>query len=703
MRKKQNFAWSSYSLGTCYYPEHWDPALWREDLQRMKANGIRTIRIGEFAWNKVEPREGEFTFDFFDAFLDAAQEEGMQVIFGTPTATPPVWLTEKYPEVLNCRMDGTKFYHGMRRHYNYNSKIYQKLCGRIVEKIAEHYGKRPCIVGWQIDNEINCEVGEFYSEADTAAFRRFLQKKYGTLDVLNEAWGTVVWNQTYNEWEEIYVPRTTIHNSTNPHQTLDYIRFVSDSAVRFCTLQSKIIERYKKPGDFITTNGMFGNLDNHRMADEALDVYTYDSYPNFAYCLCEDPKHDDGLRDRKWSRNLTEVRSICPHFGIMEQQSGANGWNTRMEAPAPKPGQMMLWAMQSIAHGADYVSFFRWRTATVGTEIYWHGILDYDNRDNRKLAEVHKIWERTEAIQEIAGAGYAAKVSLVRDYDNIWDSQVDVWHERLAGKSEKEIFVAAELTHTPLDMVFLLDSTEAEELDKYQVLIYPHPLILTEKRVRLLEEYVEKGGILIIGARTGQKDVNGHCVMTPMPGLLASLTGTDVREFTFVGPGDEKVTMDWDGQEVETGLFNDILETGTGEAPGEKQTENSPGPRVLARYSSNYYTGRPALIETSAKAGRILHFGGTFTRENVSAFLGYTGVKSPWRDLVELPAECELAVREKEGTIYFFILNYEWTSQTINLKVPVYDLDTKAAVRGEVKLEAFETKVYRYSGKISMI
>ncbi|MCD8151477.1 MAG: beta-galactosidase, partial [Clostridiales bacterium] len=148
MRKDQNYKWKTLSLGTCYYPEHWDRALWRDDLQRMKANGIFTIRIAEFAWSVIEPREGEFTYGFFDAFLDVAEEEGMQVIWGTPTATPPVWLTEKYPEVLNCRMDGVKYRHGMRRHYNYNSPKYQELSARIVERVAEHYGKRPCIVGW---------------------------------------------------------------------------------------------------------------------------------------------------------------------------------------------------------------------------------------------------------------------------------------------------------------------------------------------------------------------------------------------------------------------------------------------------------------------------------------------------------------------------------------------------------------------------
>ena len=357
MGQQQTFQWKKLELGTCYYPEHWDKSLWEQDLERMLEHGITTIRVGEFAWNLTEPEEGVFTFDFWDGFFDLVEKKGMKVIFGTPTATPPAWLTERYPEVLNARRDGTLYRHGMRRHYNYNSKIYQQLSCRIVERLGQHYGKRPCIVGWQIDNELNCETDEFYSESDTLAFREFLQEKYGTLEELNKAWGTLFWNQTYTAWEQVYVPRPTIYDGTNPHQHLDYLRFVSESAIRFCRMQRDILVRYRKPGDFITTNGLFPSLDNHRMARECLDVYTYDSYPNFAYDVDADPKHDKNLKDRKWSRNLMEVRSICPHFGIMEQQSGAGGWNNRMEAPVPKPGQMMLWAMQSIAHGADYISF----------------------------------------------------------------------------------------------------------------------------------------------------------------------------------------------------------------------------------------------------------------------------------------------------------------------------------------------------------
>ncbi len=683
MRKQQSFQWEALSVGTCYYPEQWDESLWRDDLRRMWAAGIRCIRIGEFAWSKVEPVEGQFTYDFFDRFLAVVAETEMKVIFGTPTATPPAWLTERYPEVLNCRQDGVPYRHGMRRHYNYNSPVYQRLSARIVEAFATHNSPHPSVVGWQIDNEINCETGDFYSESDTAAFRVFLREKYGTLDALNRAWGTVFWNQTYTAWEEIYVPRTTIHNSTNPHQVLDYIRFVSESAVRFCKMQSDIVRRYCKPGDFITTNGIFGHLDNHRMMDEALDVYTYDSYPNFAFCMKEDPLHADNLNDRRWSQHLTEVRSVCPHFGIMEQQSGALGWNTRMESPAPKPGQMTLWAMQSVAHGADYVSFFRWRTSVMGTEMYWHGILDYDNRDNRKLREVREFADRLHNLRGLAGAEYEAPFALVKDYDNDWDAELDAWHRRLTWQSEEEIFIAAQLAHTPMDILYLLDSTETAELLRYPVLFCPHSLILTEERAALLRDYVEQGGTLVIGARTGQKDGTGQCVMTPMPGLLAETTGTTVAEGTFVGPADGTVCMDWGGRVLDTGVYNEVL------------TPTDPETRVLARYTGNYYAGEPALTERTLGNGKVLHFGGSFTRETVLAFLNSLNLSEPWGDLLTLPADCELCVRRKGETRLFFVLNYAATPQTVTLHAPLTDAETGEKLAGAVVLKPYEVKIFR--------
>ena len=670
-------------LGTCYYPEHWPESLWEEDLERMLECGIQVIRIAEFAWSKVEPNEGVFTYEFFDRFLDLAREKGMKVIFCTPTATPPAWLTEKYPEVLNGTIDGVLFRHGGRRHYNYNSPVYQEKTRIITEAFASHYGPHPAVIGWQIDNELNCERDEFYSESDTAAFRVFLQKKYGSLDKLNEAWGTTFWNQTYTDWKEVHIPRTTPSNNTNPHEVLDYTRFISDSACRYAKLQSDIIRKYVKPGDFITTNGLFSNLDNQRMAEESLDFIMYDSYPNFAFTKENYEKFSATLQDRMWSRNLTEVRAVSPNFGIMEQQSGANGWNNRMAAPTPKPGQMTLWTMQSAAHGADYVSYFRWRTCTMGTEIYWHGILDYSGRENRRLREVREIHRKFQAISEAAGSRYEARTAVLKDYDNIWDAQLDIWHGDVDRLSQQSLFLAAQKSHTPMDYVYLREDTTAEDLKKYQVIFYPHPVIVNQQRAAILEEYVKDGGCLVLGCRSGYKDMTGKCVMDRLPGLFAKMSGTDIPEYTRVNPDDEPVYIDWDGIRLEAAVFNDQLEPLTADA------------QVLGRYENCYYAGSPGLICNVLGAGKVYYFGAAFTEETARVFLEKLGAASPYADVLELPRECELAVREKDGRKYYFVLNYKKTPVKIQVKEALVDLYTGETVSGQVELEAFGTRVYR--------
>ena len=682
MNSRQNYKWKEMTMATCYYPEHWKESLWSEDLDRMKAAGITVIRIAEFAWNKIEPREGEFNFDFYDRFLDLCEEKDMKVIFGTPTATPPAWLTEKYPEVLNATKEGILYRHGGRKHYNYNAPIYQELSARIVEKEAEHYGKHPAIVGWQVDNELNCETSEFYAEADSAAFRVFLKERYGTLDQLNEAWGTVFWNQTYTDWKEIYVPRNTLNMGINPHQHLDYYRFISDSTLKYCGMQAEIIRKYKKPEDYITTNGMFWNVDNHKMEKDCLDVYTYDSYPSFAFGLDRNLETADDLNDRKWTKHLNEVRSICPHFGIMEQQSGANGWTTRMEGPAPRPGQLTLWAMQSVAQGADFISFFRWRTCTIGTEIYWHGILDYDNRDNRKLEEVKSFYKKLKSIDEVCGAENVAAFAWIKDYDNVWDTEVDVWHRRVEEESEKEIFMASELYHTPYDVIYLQEDSELSDLLKYPVAIYPHPTIMDEKRKELLKEYVEQGGTLVIGCRSGYKDMNGRCVMLPQPGLLKEITGSDVRDFTFASPAEEAVWASCGDEKIEMPLFTDILE------PLE-------GTKTVAVYGNCYYKDKTAITEKTLGKGKALHFGSTFSRKNVEWLFRYLGIKEPFADKIKAPETAEVVVREKEGNKYLFVLNFQDHEIEYTLCEKMTDLYTGDKAEGLQHLEKFGTAVYK--------
>ena len=418
--KQKNKCWNldQITLGTCYYPEHWDSSLWRDDLIRMKEHGIQVVRIAEFAWNKFEPREGEFTIGWFDPFMKIAEEEGISVIFCTPTATPPAWLTEKYPEVLNADAQGLLYRHGLRRHYNYTSPKYWELSRRLIHKLAVHYCSYSNVIGWQLDDQINCEMAEFHAESDHKAFRDYMRMKFETLDNLNEKMGTTFWNQTYTDWEEIHLRRHTVGGFNNPHMELEGKRFISYAAYAFLKMQAEAIRPYLKEDQFITTNGIFPNVDYQRLVPEVLDFITYDNYPDFAYGMDANPRQEGNLKDRNSSFNLARVRSISPVFGIMEQQSGPGGWTGRILQPMPKPGQMRLWTMQAIAHGADYIGYFRWRTCGYGTEIYWHGLNDYSNEPNRRLEELKTIHEETVRLSDagLAGARYQANYAILRDY-----------------------------------------------------------------------------------------------------------------------------------------------------------------------------------------------------------------------------------------------------------------------------------------------
>ena len=379
---------------------------------------------------------------------------------------------------------------------------------------------------------------------------------------------------------------------------------------------------------------------------------------------------------------LTEVRSICPHFGIMEQQSGAGSWTSRMDNPMPRPGQMTLWALQSVAHGADFVSFFRWRTAAFGTEIYWHGILGYDNRDNRRMGELRDFAARMKRLEPVCGADYVADIALVRDYDNIFDSELDNWHRRVTRQSEDAIFEASQLYHTPMDMLYLEPYTALSDLKKYKALIMPHASIMTKEKADLLESYVRQGGVLVIGCRSGYKDASGRCPMAPQPGLMQKLTATDVTEYTLASPAEEEPYAIWNGRRMPMPVFNDVL------IPME-------GAQVLARFGTSYYAGEAALTEHRVGEGRVLHLGSAFSRESAKLILEHLGLLEPFADVIRAPQEVELIMREKDGQKYLFALNYRETEKTVTLYRQAVSLFDGETVQGEVVLRPYGVEVYK--------
>lgn len=672
-------------LGVCYYPEHWPESLWEDDFGRMKEMNISYIRIAEFAWTIFEPEEGVYRFELFDNVLDLAHRYGLKVIMGTPTATPPAWLTHKYPEVLNVSMEGVTYRHGMRRHYNYSSPKYRELCAKITREMANHYKDHPAIVGWQIDNELNCEASVYYSEADHTAFRAWVKDKYGTLETLNHAWGTVVWSQTYTDWEQIYLPRPTVSQSPNPHQALDEKRFISHNTIEFARIQADIL-REVAPNHWVTTNGLFGHLDSHALTESMLDFFSYDSYPQFSTISAgEDVKP---LLDRKWSLNLSAVRDISRNFCIMEQQAGPGGWVNRMDMPSPKPGQLRLWTYQSVLHGADLVLYFRWRTATVGTEIYWHGLNDYHNQPNRRVREAAQVGQEFEAIgRYIAGTTYSAEVAILRDYDNEWDGEFDVWHGPLTAKSTNAWFKQLQYRHIPADIV-CLRGQKAESLYKYKLLVYPHPAIMSEETADMLGQYVENGGTVIFGARTGYKNQHGHARMQPLPGPVAALCGISVSDFTVIKGTVKAPALQWKddrGRATAAEVFNDILQP---EAP---ETE------VVAEYASDYYAGSPALTKRSHGQGEVWYYGAAFNESVADSLIDILGLKSPVEPWLALPEQVEIGIREGTDSRYVFLLNYGAEPAGITLTEPRVERLTGQTVNGTVQIPAYGVMVLEWN------
>lgn len=662
------------TLGVCYYPEHWSEDMWEPDLKRMLECGISVIRIAEFAWNKFEPEEGVYTFGFFDKFMELARSMGMKVIFCTPTATAPVWMSEKYPEILNRDIDGNVIYNGMRRQNNLTSPVYREFAAKICEKLAARYCAFENVIGWQLDNEINCEATRYYSESDHLAFREYLKNKFTDIDTLNKRMGTVFWNQTYNSFDEVYLTRrTNSPGETNPHMKLEELRFISYSVAEFFKLQSDIIKKYRRPDQFITTNGIFPYIDYHKLVGGTLDFICYDNYPNFAFELGRTPDNGNGFNDRNSSYNLTVIRSISQPFGIMEQQSGGGGWNCKMMQPMPKPGQMRLWTYQALAHAADFISYFRWRTAPFGTEIYWHGLNDHSNKPNRRMAELETISEEIKRLSSVCGTRYKAEVAIIKDHDNEWDRSCDIWHERIASVSDDSWFRALQRGHIPYNYVYINDDTDISELAGYTHIIYPHPDIMTRSRARLLALFSARGGTIIFGCRSGIKDINGKCFVTPQPGSPTELCGCEVEEFTLISAFDDRVKIDCGGEAV---IYNEVLRPTDGE--------------VVGTFRGSHYSGRPAIV----RKGTAYYVGSAFDMETATALSKMTGMKPAAEDTVSAPPEVEIAVRADGTKEYVFALNYKSEDINITLKKPCRELISGEVMKEAVKLPPYGCMIF---------
>ena len=510
-------------LGVCYYPEHWPEDWWADDARRMVEMGLTRVRIGEFAWSRIEPEPGQFDWGWLDRAIETLGNAGLGIILGTPTATPPKWLVDQMPDMIAVDAGGKPRKFGSRRHYCFSHLGYRAQSARITQAVAERYGNHPAIVAWQTDNEYGChDTAVSYSEAAQSGFRLWLAARYGDIAALNTAWGNVFWSQEYRSFDEVDLPNLTV-TEPNPAHVLAFRRFSSDQVVAFNCTQVSIL-RQLSPGRDVTHNfmGFFTQFDHHAVGAD-LDVSTWDSYPlGFLeqFWFSEDEKlrytrqgHPDiAAFHHDLYRGCSKGR-----WAVMEQQPGPVNW-ARFN-PAPLPGMVRLWTLEAMAHGAEFVSYFRWRQAPFAQEQMHAGLLRPDRIDD---VGAHEARAAAADIETIGALGLPPKsVALIYGYEADW-----VTDAQPQGKSFSALRVSFEyytaLRKLGLDVDIIAPDTA---LDGYQMVVVPClPIVPDALAARL----IAFSGPVLIGARTGSKTSEFAIPPALPPGPLQDWLGLKV-------------------------------------------------------------------------------------------------------------------------------------------------------------------------------
>jgi len=392
--------------GVCYYPEHWPEERWAVDARQMREIGLRVIRIGEFAWSRLENQHGELSFDWLERAIDTLHAEGLSVVLGTPTATPPRWMLDRHPSMLAVDENGRQRDFGSRRHYCFSYEPYISECERIVTLLAERFGQHPAIVAWQTDNEYGChETSISYSQHALSAFHRWCKARYHSIDALNKAWGNVFWSMEYDHFEQIGLPVGTVTESNPAHQ-LAFWRFSSDQIKHFNKVQVDIIKQHAPHADVLHNfMGNFVEFDHHDVAKD-LDIATWDNYPlGFltrdntdarAQQMFARTGHPDGS-----SFHHDLYRGCCNgRWWVMEQQPGPVNWAPYN--PSPIDGMVRLWGWEAFAHGAEVMSYFRWRQAPFAQEQTHTALLLPDASEDVAAREIRQLSAELEKLSSYA-------------------------------------------------------------------------------------------------------------------------------------------------------------------------------------------------------------------------------------------------------------------------------------------------------------
>ncbi|MFM9369625.1 beta-galactosidase [Streptomyces sp. Da 82-17] len=509
----------SIAYGGDYNPEQWGPETHAEDVELMREAGVNLATVGIFSWAKSEPAPGAYDFGWLDAHLDRLADAGVAVCLATMTASPPPWLARLHPETLPVLADGTRLYPGSRQHWCPSSPVFRSYATRLVEQLAKRYAGHPALALWHIGNEFGCHISRHcHCEESTAAFRRWLRARYGTLDALNSAWSTDFWSQRYGDWEEIHTPRTA-PSFRNPTQQLDYLRFSSDELLD-CYRAEKAVLDAVTPGVPVTTNfvPVAPTLDLFTWAKE-MDVVSYDSYP--------DPHDPDSVHEAAFSYDVMRGLRDGQPWLLMEHAPGAVNWRARNGRKGS--ARMRLDSWQAVAHGADSVLFFQWRQSRGGAEKFHSAMVPHGGRETRMFRDVTELGAELAAHPDLLGSTpERAEAALLFDWPNWWALEQDAHPS-----ADTRMLDAAHAHHRALyDASVPCDVVPVDrDWSEYRLLLVPNLYAVSQDTADRLSAYVAAGGTLLMSYFSGITDEYDRVHLGGYPAPFRELLGLRIEEF----------------------------------------------------------------------------------------------------------------------------------------------------------------------------
>lgn len=515
------------TLGVCYYPEHWPEAQWDEDAARMAALGLTWVRIGEFAWKRMEPREGSYDWGWLDRAIETLGNAGLRIVLGTPTATPPAWVVQKHPDMLAVDADGRTRGYGSRRHYCFSHQGYIGECRRIVTAMAKRYGRNPHVAAWQTDNEYSChDTTLSYSDAARSAFRDWLRAAFpgkgndGDIDALNAAWGNVFWSMEYDDFDQIGLPNLTV-TEANPSHVHAFRRFASDQVVAFNRVQTDIIRAHSDAPIAHNYMGRITDFDHFKVGAD-LDIASWDSYP---LGFLEDRSGADAERQRAYARQGDPDFQAFHHdlyravgaargdhakghgrWWVMEQQPGPVNWAP--QNPAPLPGMVRLWTWEAFAHGAEAVCYFRWRQAHFAQEQMHAGLLRPDSVAAEAFGEAETVMAE---LADAPGVSQTqAPVALIFDYDA--DA---AWAVQPHGAGLSYFALVFDWYRSARKLGLSIDILPAtcRDFEGYELVLAPGMMHMPDDLKSALSS---ASGEVIVGPRTAARDAHFN-IPVPLP------------------------------------------------------------------------------------------------------------------------------------------------------------------------------------------